>query len=117
MNRKAKLLQEQASLIEERQKLLDLWEAENRSPEDAEITRANEIKARMSGIDTELEVVGEHDARLRQTTDYNHDLEPLGPEGDRPSSPAVPGAIAAPTGFDGLSRSGSYVSYLLRFLS
>ena len=92
MNRKAKLLQEQDTLVEERVTLLELWDAEDRSPSDEEKKRAGEIKARLTEIDGELEIVYEHDARLRQTQNFNTDLEPLG--SDPPSPPVTPGATA-----------------------
>ena len=77
MNRKARLLQEQASLVEERGKLLDLWEAESREPTDREMKRCNQIKARLKGVDDEVEIASQRDERLRQTKNFNHDLEPL----------------------------------------
>lgn len=88
MNKKAKLLMEQASLVEERGDLLDLWDAENRAPTRKEMGRCDVIKARLSVIDRELESVAKDDARLRQTRDFNHDLEPLSSDAHRRTSSA-----------------------------
>ena len=76
MNRKAKLLEEQATIVDERAQLIELWDKEDRGPDDKEKARASEIKARLAEIDGELEIVSEHDERLRQTQNFNRDLEP-----------------------------------------
>lgn len=76
MNRKAKLLSEQAGIVDERDQLIALWDKEDRGPDDKEKTRAKEIEARLIEIDSELEIVAQADARQRQNQTYNRDLEP-----------------------------------------
>lgn len=76
MNRKSKLLDEQATIVDERAQLLELWEKEDRGPDEKERARTTEIKARLVEIDAELEAISEHDARSRQSQTYNRDLEP-----------------------------------------